>query len=214
MVPKRRRWMAQTRLKQLREEAVLTVHELAEASGVSDDTISKIENGQRVARPSTLRKLASALDVSPQELRRPAKTEEPAIPLAEAPRTGPSDADWSLVHTEHVEFLDSLGDSLEGLNQRTQERLDRSGNDGEALVALFQDTFIAIMGAMSLVGDIEEYRTQIGAESKEERRARIRVERAAAQLEDIFESMIAGLELTEGSGVTHMEEYLQRRRAG
>jgi transcriptional regulator with XRE-family HTH domain len=77
--------MAQTRLKQLREEAVLTVHELAEASGVSDDTISKIENGQRVARPSTLRKLAGALDVSPQELRRPAKVEEP-VPLDEAPR--------------------------------------------------------------------------------------------------------------------------------
>lgn len=77
--------MAQTRLKQLREEAVLTVHELADASGVSDDTISKIENGQRVARPSTLRKLAHALDVSPQELRRPAKVEEP-VPLAETPR--------------------------------------------------------------------------------------------------------------------------------
>jgi transcriptional regulator with XRE-family HTH domain len=77
--------MAQTRLKQLREEAVLTVHELGEASGVSDDTISKIENGQRVARPSTLRKLAGALDVSPQELRRPAKVEEPA-PLPKAPR--------------------------------------------------------------------------------------------------------------------------------
>jgi transcriptional regulator with XRE-family HTH domain len=77
--------MAQTRLKQLREEAVLTVHELAEASGVSDDTISKIETGQRVARPSTLRKLAGALDVSPQELRRPAKVEEP-VPLDDAPR--------------------------------------------------------------------------------------------------------------------------------
>jgi transcriptional regulator with XRE-family HTH domain len=79
--------MALTRLKQLREEAVLTVHELAEASGVSDDTISKIENGQRVARPNTLRKLARALDVSPQELRRPAKTEELAgAGKAEAPR--------------------------------------------------------------------------------------------------------------------------------
>jgi len=77
--------MTQTRLKQLREDAVLTVHELAKASGVSDDTISKIENGQRVARPATLRKLASALDVSPQELRRPAKVEEP-VPLGEAPR--------------------------------------------------------------------------------------------------------------------------------
>ena len=90
--------MAQTRLKQLREEAVLTVHELAEASGVSDDTISKIENGQRVARPSTLRKLASALNVSPQELRRPAKTEELAVTgKAEAPgEAGPSLLDKGL----------------------------------------------------------------------------------------------------------------------
>jgi transcriptional regulator with XRE-family HTH domain len=85
--------MALTRLKQLREEAVLTVHELAEASGVSDDTISKIENGQRVARPNTLRKFARALNVSPQELRRPAKTEELAgAGKAEAPReAGPAD---------------------------------------------------------------------------------------------------------------------------
>jgi len=84
--------MTQTRLKQLREDAVLTVHELAKTSGVSDDTISKIENGQRVARPSTLRKLASALGVSPQELRRPAKVEELALAgKAEAPgEAGPA----------------------------------------------------------------------------------------------------------------------------
>jgi transcriptional regulator with XRE-family HTH domain len=87
--------MALTRLKQLREEAVLTVHELAEASGVSDDTISKIENGQRVARPNTLRKLARALNVSPQELRRPVKVEEP-VPLAKAPYPGPSLLDKAL----------------------------------------------------------------------------------------------------------------------
>jgi transcriptional regulator with XRE-family HTH domain len=81
--------MPQTRLKQLREEAVLTVHELAEASGVSDDTISKIENGQRIARPSTLRKLAQALVVSPQELRKPAAAEEVALAgKAEAPPVG------------------------------------------------------------------------------------------------------------------------------
>ena len=95
--------MAQTRLKQLREEAVLTVHELAEASGVSDDTISKIENGQRVARPSTLRKLAGALDVSPQELRRPAKVEEP-VPLAEAPReAGQLDRDHAVMLLQALE---------------------------------------------------------------------------------------------------------------
>jgi len=76
--------MPQTRLKQLREEAVLTVHELAEASGVSDDTISKIETGQRIARPSTLRKLANALGVEVADFFR-----EPALAgKAEAPEAG------------------------------------------------------------------------------------------------------------------------------
>jgi transcriptional regulator with XRE-family HTH domain len=56
------------RLRELREEAVLTVRELSALSGVSEDTITKIENGHRKARPSTVRKLAKALDVEPQEL--------------------------------------------------------------------------------------------------------------------------------------------------
>ncbi len=103
--------MALTRLKQLREEAVLTVHELAAASGVSDDTISKIENGQRVARPNTLRKLARALNVSPQELRRPAKTEELAgAGKAEAPR----EAGQAQTPTKNVEeFEQALARVLE-----------------------------------------------------------------------------------------------------
>jgi transcriptional regulator with XRE-family HTH domain len=112
--------MAQTRLKQLREEAVLTVHELAEASGVSDDTISKIENGQRVARPNTLRKLARTLDVSPQELRRPAKVEEPALPLGKAPReAGPAPNSLE-------ELLERRGASTQHLaDENLKEKLDK-----------------------------------------------------------------------------------------
>ena len=59
------------RLRELREEAVLTVRELSVLSGVSEDTITKIENGHRKARPGTVRKLAKALDVKPQELATP-----------------------------------------------------------------------------------------------------------------------------------------------
>src|SRR5215208_2456795 len=111
--------MAQTRLKQLREEAVLTVHELAEASGVSDDTISKIENGQRVARPSTLRKLAQVLNVSPQELRRPAKTEELAgAGKGDAPReAGPLNKD---------EILDVVHDAIIRQETETQQAANRA----------------------------------------------------------------------------------------
>jgi RNA polymerase sigma factor (sigma-70 family) len=56
------------RLKEFREEAWLTVRELSERSGVSEDTITKIENGHRKGRGTTLRKLAKALGVSFEEL--------------------------------------------------------------------------------------------------------------------------------------------------
>jgi transcriptional regulator with XRE-family HTH domain len=57
------------RLREAREEAVLTISELAKVSGVSEDAICKIENGHRRPRPGTLRRLARALGVKPQELR-------------------------------------------------------------------------------------------------------------------------------------------------
>ena len=56
------------RLKTLRTEHVLTLRELAEAAGVSKDTIWRLENGHSEAHPSTIRKLAKALDVQPKEL--------------------------------------------------------------------------------------------------------------------------------------------------
>jgi transcriptional regulator with XRE-family HTH domain len=49
-------------------------------SGVSEDTITKIENGHRVARPSTIRKLAKGLGVESQELRG-----TPVVPKALTP---------------------------------------------------------------------------------------------------------------------------------
>ena len=56
------------RLRQLRVERALTLRALAERSGVSYDTINKLELGQRPARLSTIRKLADTLGVEPREL--------------------------------------------------------------------------------------------------------------------------------------------------
>src|SRR5829696_2399027 len=55
-------------LKEFREEAGITVRELSERSGVSEDTITKIENGHRRGRGMTLRKLAKALGARPDQL--------------------------------------------------------------------------------------------------------------------------------------------------
>jgi DNA-binding XRE family transcriptional regulator len=67
------------RLAELRESQALTLRDLAERSGVDANTINQVELGHRKPRPSTLRKLAKALDVDVREL-----FEEP-VPLGEAP---------------------------------------------------------------------------------------------------------------------------------
>ena len=56
------------RLRRLRAENALTLRALAEISGVSYDTINKLELGRRPAHASTIRKLAQALGVEPREL--------------------------------------------------------------------------------------------------------------------------------------------------
>jgi transcriptional regulator with XRE-family HTH domain len=56
------------RLKELRRERVLSLRELEEKSGVSYNTIWRIEDGRQGAHPRTIRKLADALGVEPKEL--------------------------------------------------------------------------------------------------------------------------------------------------
>jgi transcriptional regulator with XRE-family HTH domain len=80
-LPEDRRRMVGERLAKLREQKALTLHDLEELSGVGADGISKIENGHRKPRPSTLRKLAGALGVDVEDLSR-----EAAFPLVETSR--------------------------------------------------------------------------------------------------------------------------------
>jgi transcriptional regulator with XRE-family HTH domain len=56
------------KLKALREEQVMTLRELGEKAGVSKDTIWRLEHGRSGAYPSTIRKLAQALEVQPRDL--------------------------------------------------------------------------------------------------------------------------------------------------
>ena len=55
-------------LKRVRQIKGYSLMELAEKSGVDDSMISKLENLRRGAQPRTLRKLAEALGVEPDEL--------------------------------------------------------------------------------------------------------------------------------------------------
>jgi HTH-type transcriptional regulator, competence development regulator len=56
------------RLRELRRQKVLSMRELEEMSGVSYNTIWRLENGITGAQPRTIRKIAQVLGVDPAEL--------------------------------------------------------------------------------------------------------------------------------------------------
>ena len=96
-------------VKEIRRRKGWSQKDLAEESGVGQDTISGIESGRHEPRPSTLRKLADALDVEVADFFR-----EPAVPLAEAPRgAGPPRVSKERLQ-EH--FEDVRGDEVDYLN--------------------------------------------------------------------------------------------------
>jgi transcriptional regulator with XRE-family HTH domain len=55
------------KLRNLRNQKVLTIEQLATLAGVSKNTISKAEQGGSIY-PSSVHKIARALDVEPSEL--------------------------------------------------------------------------------------------------------------------------------------------------
>jgi transcriptional regulator with XRE-family HTH domain len=57
-----------SRLRELRLKAAMTQADLAAASGVSRNTINRLEGGFPNPSPSTMRKLARALKVKPTQL--------------------------------------------------------------------------------------------------------------------------------------------------
>ncbi len=56
------------RVREVREGRALTQQEVARRAGLAMDAVSRIENGYRKPRPSTLQRLAEALDVAVERL--------------------------------------------------------------------------------------------------------------------------------------------------
>ena len=55
-------------IRELRQRKLLSQRELAERAGVSETTIVKLELGATRPHPGTLRKIAAALEISPEEM--------------------------------------------------------------------------------------------------------------------------------------------------
>ena len=105
------------RLAELRESQALTLRDLAERSGVDANTINQVELGHRKPRPSTLRKLAKALDVEVEDFfRDPApagEAEEPppkAAVLRETELRAETDEIVDLGTEDFADLLATLAD--------------------------------------------------------------------------------------------------------
>ncbi|UPK47169.1 helix-turn-helix domain-containing protein [Paenibacillus pabuli] len=76
-------------LKQLREQQGYSINQLAEAAGISNSQISRIENGVRgVPKPATIRKISDALSVPYADMMKQAgylETANTANALQDAP---------------------------------------------------------------------------------------------------------------------------------
>ena len=66
--PLRNRSIPLPHLRELRRSRGLSQKELGEAAKVASGTVYRLENGLRGAYPGTLRKLAVALEVTPEDL--------------------------------------------------------------------------------------------------------------------------------------------------
>jgi transcriptional regulator with XRE-family HTH domain len=195
------------RLRELRAERQLSLREVEERGGPNKDTMSLIERGVHKPQPQTLGRIAKALDMSVSELRFEL---EPAVPLAEAPsEAGQSSA-------ERAEVIEGLAAAVDSVANRTQRRLEQiKGTDGDALVALFEETFLAQMGAERILEQVDEEASQTETAIPTMRRARVKLEHAVMQLSDLFENMIAGLEeAEEPAPLAHLAEERRRREVG
>ena len=56
------------KLREVRERKFLSQQELADLTGLSKPNISRLENGHQKPYPKTVRRLAEALGVAPEEL--------------------------------------------------------------------------------------------------------------------------------------------------
>jgi transcriptional regulator with XRE-family HTH domain len=156
-------------VKEIRRRKGWSQKDLAEESGVGQDTISGIESGRHEPRPSTLRKLADALDVEVADFFR-----EPAVPLAEAPRgAGHAVVAVGATPEEAAEKLEQqlyapakIAQGWHRLAQRWEERLERGDFDARSLED-FIDTLedVALNMQASVAAERRELRAQYGEDA-------------------------------------------------
>ncbi len=107
------------RLREWRARAALSQEELRDLSGVSRATIADLEAGKRGAQPRTIRKLAEALDVEPDDL-----YGGPESPLGQAPPSPEQPPLNGFEEERRAAWEDAVKDARQ-LRETGRDRLDQ-----------------------------------------------------------------------------------------
>jgi transcriptional regulator with XRE-family HTH domain len=117
-----------TRLKDVRQRKALTQQQLAEKAGVNRVTIARIETGKDEPFPTTLRKVADALGVEPEELLEPARETVPSrsttVPVNGKAAPLPLDSRITVVDEDDVgRMLEAEPDLVPLINEAAEQLL-------------------------------------------------------------------------------------------
>jgi transcriptional regulator with XRE-family HTH domain len=200
------------RLRELRERATLSQNEFSDRSGVSRATIADLEAGNRSAQARTVRRLADALGVEPEEL-----YGEPASPLISAPPQAEyttvvgqaEDSDDRLVMRQ--EYSRAFSGANEKLRNDLASLAPTDPQNTNLLYALFTLASMTSMKALELTKS-EPFLQEVEGETVAERRALRGFLEAADSLSETADE-IAGVIETKGtrdSGILYVLEDARR----
>jgi transcriptional regulator with XRE-family HTH domain len=189
------------RIRELRTLMGWSQRDLAEIAATNPDTVSNIEAGRHKPRPSTLRKIAGALQVEVADFYKVA-----ALPKGEALRPGRGE--------KRLETLQGYEESIRNVAHKLREEfleLEGSGDQG-ALFTLYMTTVSAIAGFDTMIEEDEDAQDHVD-ETLEEMQAEKRLWRSLTRLTDLagdIEKEIDALE--EGHGnITHINNDLRKK---
>ena len=139
-----------TRLKDVRQRKALTQQQLAERAGVNRVTIARIEGGKDEPFPTTVRKVADALGVEPEELLEPV-----AEKAANGPPTAPvNGAVADLALDERITIVGA--EDVDRLLRSTPDLVPLINEAAEQLSRYFPDAGLRLRHMFEPEGDEEE----------------------------------------------------------
>jgi len=191
-------------LREHRDKAMLTQDELGKMAELSGYTISRIESDQVEPRVSTMRKIAGALGIKPEELA--ARPKDVALHSPEPSMRDELPEEWRL---RQLRVIESSAGAMNDLFASEVERGEFGAEEYDRVGRAFEELDAALAGAMS-----NEYLRDEEAASEEEREAVNRAWGATMALQDTLGRAYLALLDRPGADVADLAEYRDSHARG